>query len=484
MSKSESKPEPAKRWYQRVGPGLITACVVIGPGSILSSSKVGAQNGYALCWVVALAVVFMMVYMAMGARLGVIAEKSVGTLITERVGRWLAVLIGIGVFFISASFQFGNNLGVHSAFLEFEDQIKKIPLLGSVDNVVDYVVVLFNVLAISFVFGFRNLYRAIERLMMVFVAIMLLSFAVNLFFAKPHVGELAQGFIPPIADLFTGDGDGNELLDISLLALVGTTFVITAAYNQTYLVQQKGWGERELRDGLIDARIGSVIMALITIMLMSTAAAVLRGDELKNVRDVAAGLRPAFGTWGHTLFCLGLFSAAYSSFLVNSMIGGFILSDGLGLGSKPTDFWPKMMTTVVLLTGMTVALLVLRADFDPVPAIVAAQAVTVIAAPLVAGALLWLSNRKDVMGNAGNGKVSNILGLIGFLLLLAMAYYTAAVKIPQQLEKLKANKTSSAMRTSVDTVIGNDRHPAGSEQRVDERRAPGNADKQEDGVHC
>lgn len=452
MSKSENKPQPAKRWYQRIGPGLITACVVIGPGSILSSSKVGAQNGYALCWVVVLAVVFMMVYMTMGARLGVIAEKSVGTLITERAGRWLAVLIGIGVFFISASFQFGNNLGVHSAFKEFEDQIKNVPLLGGIDNVVDYVVVLFNVLAISFVFGFRNLYRAIERLMMVFVAIMLLSFAVNLFFAKPNVGELAQGFIPPVADFFGGEEGGSDLLDISLLALVGTTFVITAAYNQTYLVQQKGWGERELRDGLIDARIGSIIMALITIMLMSTAAAVLRGDDLKNVRDVAEGLRPAFGTWGHTLFCLGLFSAAYSSFLVNSMIGGFILSDGLGLGSKATDFWPKVMTTVVLLTGMTVALLVLRANFDPVPAIVAAQAVTVIAAPLVAGALLWLSNRKDVVGNAGNGKISNVLGLIGFLLLLAMAWYTASVKIPEQLDKLKGKETSAVDRMNGETT--------------------------------
>jgi manganese transport protein len=440
MTKSSDKTASPKRWYQRIGPGLITACVVIGPGSILSSSKVGAQNGYALCWVVALAVVFMMVYMTMGARLGVIAEKSTGTLITERAGRWLAVLIGVGVFFISAAFQFGNNLGVHSAFQEFEGQLKKTPLVGGIPHVVDYVVVLFNALAITFVFGFRNLYRALERLMMVFVAIMLLSFAVNLFFAKPNVGELAQGFIPPVASLFGGGEEGDALLDISLLALVGTTFVITAAYFQTYLVQQKGWGQKELRDGLVDARIGSVIMALITIMLMSTAAAVLRGQDLKHVRDVAAGLRPAFGTWGHTLFCLGLFSAAYSSFLVNSMIGGFIISDGLGLGSKPTDFWPKVMTSVVLLTGMTMALLVLRANFDPVPAIVAAQAVTVIAAPLVAGALLWLSNRKDIMGSAGNGKITNVLGVIGFLLLLAMAWYTATNKIPAQLEKLKAKE--------------------------------------------
>ncbi|MBI2479081.1 MAG: Nramp family divalent metal transporter, partial [Planctomycetia bacterium] len=173
-----------RRWYQRIGPGIITACVVIGPGSILSSSTVGAKNGFALSWVVILAVGLMMVYMMLGARLGVATGESPATLLTERVGRWLAALIGVGVFFISAAFQFGNNLGVHSAFKEYEAYITKIPYMQ-----VDYVVLLFNALAISFVFGFRNLYRAIERLMMIFVALMLLSFAINLLFAKPDPVE-------------------------------------------------------------------------------------------------------------------------------------------------------------------------------------------------------------------------------------------------------------------------------------------------------
>ncbi len=425
-------------WYQRIGPGIITACVVIGPGSILSSSKVGAANGFALSWVVVLAVGFMMVYMTLGARLGVIAKKSPASLLTDRVGRWLAALIGIGVFFISAAFQFGNNIGVHSAFQEYEDYITKVPFLQ-----VDYVVVLFNALAIFFVFGFKNLYRALERLMMVFVGLMLLSFAVNLLFAKPSPKEFAAGFVPGLSSFVTGESS-SALLDISLLALVGTTFVITAAYNQAYLVQQKGWGKADLKDGLIDARVGSVIMGLITIMLISTAAAALRGQELASVRDVAAGLRPAFGTWGHTLFCLGLFSAAYSSFLVNSMIGGFILADGLGLGSKPTDFGPKLFTSVVLLTGMIVALLVLWADFNPVPAVVAAQAVTVVAAPLVAGALWWLTSRQDIMGVDKNSPTVNILAGFGFVLLLAMAGYTACIKIPAGINKIREAKQQSS----------------------------------------
>lgn len=437
-SKTDAARSAPRPWYSRVGPGIITACVVIGPGSILSSSKVGATNGFSLLWVVVLAVGFMMVYMTLGARLGVVSGQSPATLLTARIGRWLAALIGVGVFFISAAFQFGNNIGVHSAFKEYEQVMFGIN--------VDYLVILFNVLAISFVFGFRNLYNAIEKLMMVFVALMLLSFAINLLFAKPSPVEFFAGFIPVVGSMVAGQ-DTGDLLDISLLALVGTTFVITAAYNQAYLVQQKGWDKADLKDGLVDARIGSVIMGLITVMLMSTAAAALRGQDLNHVRDVAAGLKPLFGESGRMLFCLGLFSAAYSSFLVNSMIGGFIAADGFGLGSKPTDFWPKALTAAVLLTGMTVALLVLRNDFNPVPAIVAAQAVTVLAAPLVAGALWWLTNRPDVMGQDRNTPTVNLLAGIGFVLLLAMAAYTAGVKIPQNVKKLQKPAAAAPAET-------------------------------------
>ena len=410
---SDETPRP---WYRRIGPGLITACVVIGPGSILTSSKVGAANGYSLVWIIVVAVVFMMAFMTMGARLGLVASESPGTLVAKRAGRWLAILIGCSVFFISAAFQFGNNLGVHAAFNIYAEW--------------KYFIIVFNAVSLAFLFGFRNLYRALERLMAVFVGLMLFSFAVNLAFAGPNVGELLLGLIP---------GTRSGTLDWSVLGLVGTTFVLTAAYYQAYLVRQKGWGPGELRNGLVDARVSGILMALITLMIMATAGTVLRDQELKDVKDVALQLQPVFGTAGQALFCVGLFSAAYSSFLVNSMIGGFILSDGLGLGSKPTDLFPKLFTAAVLVIGMGVALVVIELEWKTLPLIIAAQAVTVLATPLVAGVLWWLTNREDVMGERRNGPVLNIIGGIGFLLLLAMACYTAMVKLPAGLEKLSGS---------------------------------------------
>jgi len=186
---------------------------------------------------------------------------------------------------------------------------------------------------------------------------------------------------------------------------------------------------------MVDARVSAIIMAVITLMIMTTAAAVLRGKELASPADVANSLYPLFGEKGRIIFCLGLFSAAFSSFIVNSMIGGFVLADGLKLGSTPKDKFPRIMTGVVLVVGMGVALYAIKAQVSPVAAIVAAQASVVIASPVVAAVLLWLTNRSDIMGDSKNGYGINVVAGIGFVILLALAYNTAVYKFYPMLLK-------------------------------------------------
>ena len=421
MSTENSTVAGQRKWYQAVGPGIITACVVIGPGSILSSSQVGADTGYSQLWVILIACICMMAFMTMGARLGVVLSDSPGDTVTRLAGRWLAVTIGIGAFMISAAYQFGNNLGVQSAFkaLSVNENLTYVLLVG------------FNALSILFLYVFKNMYKALEKLMMCFVAVMLIAFAYNLItvlIENPELGKLFGGFVPGQVDFD----------DLSIFALIGTTFVVTAAYFQAYLARQKGWKEDDLKDGLVDARVGSVIMFLITTMLICTAAAGLANMKLGNVEDVARGLEPSFGKSARVIFCLGLFAAAYSSFLVNSMIAGFILSDGLGKGASAEDKMPKALTTAVLLVGMLVAIASQKLEMSTVELIIIAQAITVIASPIIGGVLLWLANRRDVMGDKVNGPITNALGVIGLLILLLISVDLINRKLPAKFAQLTA----------------------------------------------
>lgn len=408
------------RWYQRVGPSLITVCVVIGPGSIMTSSVVGANHGNSMLWVVLVSALFMLVYMSLGAKLGAVATASPGDLIRARAGRGLAITLGLCVFFISAAFQSGNSIGVAAALEAY---------LSS-GAWVAAVVIALNAVAIAFLFAFQNLYRMLERVMTAFVAIMLVSFAINLIALRPNPLSMARGLIPSVSQI-----------DLSLLGMIGTTFVIAAAYYQAYLVRQKGWDVDRVRSGIVDARIGSCVMALITIMLMSTAATALYTGQpvtLGNPLVVAEAMERTFGPAGKVIFCLGLFSAAYSSFLINSMIGGFILADGLGLSVDPHDLWPRLLTALVLVAGMCVALAAITLGFDRTPTIIAAQAVTVVVAPLVAIVLLWLTSLPSVMGRHVSGPLTKLVAGIGLLVLIAIAAQTALIKLPAEIKKYSA----------------------------------------------
>ena len=76
------------------------------------------------------------------------------------------------------------------------------------------------------------------------------------------------------------------------------------------------------------------------------------------------------------------------------------------------------MTTAALLTGMPVVLAVLIFDFDRTPTIIAAQAVTVVAAPLVAGVLLWLTSSREIMGDNVNGPATTAIAGLGLVMVI------------------------------------------------------------------
>jgi len=103
------------------------------------------------------------------------------------------------------------------------------------------------------------------------------------------------------------------------------------------------------------------------------------------------------------------------------MIGGSILADGLGKPAGLSDRWSRRFTVVVLLVGMVVAMIVLHTPVKKVDAIIFGSALTVIGNPLMAVTMLWLANRKDVMGARRNTLVLNILGGLGLLAVVFIA---------------------------------------------------------------
>jgi Mn2+/Fe2+ NRAMP family transporter len=390
-----------KEIINSVGPGFIVASAALGPGSITVASRIGSIHGYAFLWVIVIAAVSMVAYTSMALRFGISNKKSILQTVAEKYGRWFAVAIGISAFLSASSFQFGNNLGIGIAMKG---------ITGINEQVWPFI---FTPLGMVLVFWAKNLYKILEKLMLIMVMIMILAFIINLLPAKPDVGQLVLGFVPHTFS--------SQNLDI-ISALVATTFVLNGAIYQAYLAQDKGWSLKNKRQGLTDTYMGISMLAIISALVIITSATVLqpRGITVNSAADMALQLESLFGTYARIVFSFGLCAAAFSSLMVNAVMGGGLLSDGLGLGRSMNQKMPKIFTIIILLVGMLVAVFF---KGNAVYALILAQASSILAVPLIAIGLFLIVNSKKVMGALKNNLWQNILAVLGFILISIMVYY-------------------------------------------------------------
>lgn len=390
-----------KSLFKSIGPGFIIAAVVLGPGSITVASRIGSEHGFSFLWVIVLAAIFMIIYTSMGVRFGVCNEKSILQTISDSYGRWFAIAIGISSFLSTSSFQFGNNLGIG---------IGMQGITGINEHVWPLV---FTPFALLLIFWAKNLYKVIEKMMMVMVMIMIFAFLINVILTKPDTASMVKGFLPISVSL--------ESMEV-VAALIATTFAVVGAVYQSYLVQDKKWKTANLKRGLNDTYMGIFFLAFISILIIVTSAAALHpfGITVNSAADMALQLENLFGNYAKVFFSLGLCAAAFSSLVVNSVIGGGLLADGLGLGHSMNEKMPKIFTSVILIIGMLVAVLF---QGNVIYALIMAQASSILAVPLIALGMFMILNNKKVMGIYKNNFLQNLLAVLGFIIITLMVYF-------------------------------------------------------------
>lgn len=397
VSSSAASAAPRPGLWRSLGPSLITASVVIGPGTITVASKLGAGLGYAMLWVVAVAATFMWLFATMAARVAILNRDSLLSVVARLYGRPLAVLMGVLSFLVTTAFQLSNYLACATA----------LTVLSGVGETVWIGVVGAGGLFFLLV---RQLYRFVEKAMAALVFAMVLAFVLNLVAARPPVGAVLTGFIP------SAWPEGFTAL---IMAMVATTFSVIAALYQGALARQKGWTEADLGLSRREALVGLGLLATISMVIMITAGTVLRGVEVNSAAVMAEQFRPVLGPVAVWLFSLGFLSAGFSSVVINPMVGGGLLSDGLGLGAGVNERWPRLLTAIGMVAGVLTAYLTLRSG-SAIEGIVWAQRTTVLAVPLCAIVLIVLANDRRAVGAHRNGWIANAVGAAAIIVLIVM----------------------------------------------------------------
>jgi len=417
-------------WWKSFGPALITACVVLGPGSLLVSSNIGANYRYELTWLFVLTGILMGTYVIMSMRIGTIGGATPCTLIARHIGRPFAIIIAINLCLITAAFQFGNNLafataanslGIARLFGDPEQMTGQTKMLISCG-----VLLVINALILVFIFTTTKVYQAVEKLMKFMVGIMVFCFVANLIVARPDILGIIKGFVPSMPEGLTFSFPkkiAGAIQDPMILvaSLLGTTFSLGGAFFQGNLVREKGWTIDDCKRGAGDAVFGIGVLTIISMVIMFTTATVIYREPATDIGVLARSLKPLLGTTSYIIFCIGLLAVSMNPFLINVMIGGSILADGLGKPPKLSDAWPRRFTALLLIIGMIIAMLALKSGRPPINLIIFGQALTVLGNPLMAATILWMANKKAIMGNRRNKIILNVLGGAGFIVVIFMA---------------------------------------------------------------
>jgi manganese transport protein len=433
------------------GPAILVAAVVCGPGSMLMSSKAGALHGYTMIWLVVLAAVFMWGMIVLAARVGVVYARTPLGEVACRLGRPVAVAVGLCLFLVVVGFQVSNNLAVIAALEPFglhggpqaSPAARMAVLLG------------LNALVLAALYRFKSLYPKVERLLKTVVLLIVVSFAINLVVARPDLRAMLAGLVPTPppggyrALLQPGGGPAITVLQ----ALVATTFSVAGAFYQAYAVRARGFGLTDVRRGMHDSLVGTGVLAGVSIILMATAAAgrdrgTVDPESLATVADVSRQFEPLFGTAATYLFATGILAGGLGAFLVNALIGGHVFADALALGTTMDDRGARHATAAALVLAATVAMTCLARDVRPVAAITIAQASTVLGLPALALTLIYLGTRPELTGPRRIPRWMIGLAFGGLVLAILLAFRTAGVLAGRGLEPISGagQRTGSERR--------------------------------------
>jgi len=151
-------------FIRSIGPAIIVAAVVCGPGSMLMSSKTGAIYGYSMIWLVAAAATLMWSMVALSARLGVVLERTPLGELATRLGRPVAAIVGTLLFLVVVGFQVSNNVAIVAAVEPFLPAPES---AAGPRGLTLPLTILFavNLFMLAVLYRFGDLYRPIERLL-------------------------------------------------------------------------------------------------------------------------------------------------------------------------------------------------------------------------------------------------------------------------------------------------------------------------------
>ena len=383
-----------------LGPAFVASVAYIDPGNFATNVAGGSKFGYLLLWVVLGANLMAMLVQTLSAKLGIATGKNLPEVCRDHVPRPVAIGLWIQAEVIAMATDLAEVLGAAlGIYLLFGIPLLPAGLIAAAAA--------FGVLAMQ-----RSGFRRLEAVIVALVGVIVVSFAVEVIFARPDAGQVAKHlFVPGF------QGKESVLLAVGIL---GATVMPHVVYLHSALTQHRvvGKDEREQRAiqrfERIDVIIAMGIAGVVNMSMLAISAAFLFGTGIESIPDAYNGLEDAGGRRVALLFGIALLASGLSSTSVGTMAGQVVMQ---GFIKRQIPLFLRRIVTLIP------ALAVLAVGVDASRALVLSQVVLSFGIPFALIPLVIFTRNRGLMGSLTNTRLTTTAAVAVTILIVSLNVY-------------------------------------------------------------
>lgn len=409
-----------KKFWQTLGPGLVTGASDDDPSGIATYSQAGAKFGTSLLWTALVTYPLMVSIQEMCARIGLVTEHGLTGIIKRYYSKKILYLILI-VSFPSITLNIGADIAGMGAVGNL--LIPQVPAF--LFSIVFTAILMYSIIFWS--------YRKISTVLK-WLCIVLFSYILIPFLSQTDWMAVIKGtFLPKFEN--TAD------YYMALVAILGTTISPYLFFWQTSMEVEEVHQKHIILDKKIvnlmqkDVEGGMFITNIVFYFIILTTGTVLYNAGIHNidtVEEAAQALRPLAGNMAYALFAVGVLGTGFLAIPVLSGALSYMMAEIFdweeGLDKRFQDAKGFYITMII---SLILGLLMHYIGISPIKALIYTAVLYGLTAPVLIAIILHICNNKKIMNEYTNNFWSNLFGIATFLLMTISAFLLIYFQIKQ-----------------------------------------------------
>ncbi|TQV82631.1 divalent metal cation transporter [Exilibacterium tricleocarpae] len=432
----------ARLFSNIVGPTAVMAAGTMGAGAVASFILAGAWFGYELLWVIPLMLPVFVIGVDSASRIGSLnPRQGMFSLIRHNTHAglaWLLLILTVPVHILIIMGQVSVITSSLLSLVGVSGAAESGAGVTSAGPMLEFGLSLLCGVAILWLFLSRG-YGRMQTAMSLLMVLMFVCFLIVAIGGLSELPAILRGFVPGFPpDLPIPGSDGLRLSSSSVIAMVGSAIAPAALLGMPYLASDANSDastlKRDFRKSWLN--LGLIFGAYAIFIVIAGGFALFsldhhaRIDTVQEAGKVLTNALPASIAFaGPVIFTLGVLMAAITTMIVAAQVSSYFCLD---VFNKTWRFTPdnRLYHYLLVFFILVPALLAPLWSLPALLKVILLMGVNVIVIPLVFAIVIYLVNRKSVVGQHTAEWWRNLVLTAGLILSLALA----ADKLPDYID--------------------------------------------------